>query len=668
MGVICSAALILALAGQTRSWLPPKTSIDKEYVKTAKLLLGTHLGDPRRGKYMRVQIKLEGPRNDYFGFKAKSSAIFEVQGWLLPGEPKRAVLWDGLTYPVQRVIGPADLGRVKADFEATPFAPWRFQQGMGFHSDLLSARTITAPALWLLVGEVEAAELVWSYQLGHGVVDGLIKRYLAHAFYEVRNGNLEMAIGWLKRERDLRRVTRSEDLQVNNLRDQVAPLMKDLEERLAHQPKDVTKLAPGDPVRIREELASVRFFYAGFGNGPIDETIQDVVSRGAIAVPALLQLRSLDDRFTLASFPSRNFAGPVFAPISLAARFALELIWNEYPFVESKSNEDLAAMFERQRTLSTAERIVEILEDDTVPLGDATQAFWRLNSNNQWLTRTQKSSLRLESARMFTRITSAADSRAKKALADLDLPLGNPLHFAKTFLASYATWDYAEAAPHLHRLTTILLEELKSENQADKARWDAAVEGVRIGLRAGDPFAVESFGTLCLLGSVTEHWLPLIGCAVFAPNDPKVDQYLRAFLQRASLDSQDSRAWLTRLSKIKSYSWETVMAVRPFREWLVSCLANPSFEIARGGPVYLLSPMEYRVEFTAPRKGPEVIHLRVDDFCAQILDDKFETGLRFDVFANDEVRAKQRKSLSQWVAGLPNEALKQRGPRSPTGR
>jgi len=667
MGAVLGMVGLLAIAGQTRSWIPPKCKIDDTYVQTAERLLGTHLGDPRGGKYMRLQVRLEGLSEDDtpFGWSRKdNSPMYAVEGWLLPGEPKRAVLWDGLTYPVQRVLGGADLAKATSSLlDGRPISRESDRRNLGFHGPLFRIETMAAPALLLLAGEPKAAEQTFrTLQQAEDLTPSLIRRYLVRSYYEVRNGRMEQALGWLRLERDLRKVTNSEHLRVNNLMDQVESLTADLEERLAHPALDVSRLDPGDPARIRAELSRVRYFYGGLGRGPVDAIIKDIVARGAIAVPALLTLRSLDDRYTLAAYPSRNFPGPQFAPVSFAARVALEQIWQEFPLLESKSDDALAAIYERHRQLPTADRLLEVIEDDAVPILSAIEAMFRMSRGNQWLPRPQRAVLRMDSARLYTRITAAANRRADKALAAVGDRQGNGTYLAHHFIAGYAAWDYEAAQPKVHDLVRLVLPGLELDTETYGELWATAIHCTELGLRHGDEAAPAWFRDISAKRNAVDHWFQLVRCAANSPTNGKVDDLLATFINRTSPDSQNARGWLQRLSQIDSYSWEEAMAARPFRLWLSRCLSNTSFELAEGGPSYTLSSPGYRVEFRAPREGPEFIRLRVADYAAQILSDKFDTGVEFDVFAAEEVKAKQRPALQDWLRRLPDGPVKEYQP------
>ncbi len=40
------------------AWTPPSTTVDPDYVKAAKALLGNGLADPRKGKFCHVKVSI----------------------------------------------------------------------------------------------------------------------------------------------------------------------------------------------------------------------------------------------------------------------------------------------------------------------------------------------------------------------------------------------------------------------------------------------------------------------------------------------------------------------------------------------------------------------------------------------------------------------------------
>jgi hypothetical protein len=661
--VIFGAALTLALLGQSMSWIPPTCEINDDYLETVKQLLGTYLGDPRGAKYLKLEVEL-GRLNDdgliYAGFKRPNATRFKLEGWLLPGEPKRAILWDGLIYPVKRVIGSADMIGTAKTARFPNYAELN-RLNLWFHEELFTADTPAAAALLLLSSQTRAAEEVYVNGTSNEVlIRWLLRRNIINAYHALRNGKPDDALRWLVTAKQLREDTHSETLDLNNLQDQVLELIADLKERREHPIREVASLDPGDVNRIKTELAGVRFLYSGWGYGPLDPTLKNIVDRGGVAVPALLQLRHVDDRFTLAQYPSRNFSGPAFAPISVAARYALEQLWPEFPLLETKDDAALETLFRRHADLSTAERLTEILEDDSLSADVATQALGRLSPPYGWIRSGQQLRFRMDSARLHSRIARAASARGDGLLSELGKKEGNPLHFALRFLSNFASWDYAEAKTRIHALARFVLPMLDQDNGSLGRHWDTALDCTAIGLRNSDGEAVTWFEELTAKKNAVEHWIQIVGCAANAPGNAKVDNLLQSFFNRTNPDSQTPKAWLERLVRIDDYWWEKMMAVRAFRGWLDQCLNNTSYELAEGG-----SDFDYRlrserwVSFKAPKKGPEFIRLMVADVVAQVLTNKFDTALAFDFFGSDEVKAKQRRALQDWLRRLPEGPVKE---------
>ncbi len=70
------------------AWTPPPTTVDPEYVRVAKDLLGNGLADPRGGRFSHVTVML----GDGLG---RPQQPLKGPGWVLP-DGKSAVLMDGL--------------------------------------------------------------------------------------------------------------------------------------------------------------------------------------------------------------------------------------------------------------------------------------------------------------------------------------------------------------------------------------------------------------------------------------------------------------------------------------------------------------------------------------------------------------------------------------------
>lgn len=136
---LVAAGLAASLCAQT--WRPAPTQIPAPYVQWVTKLLETGaMEDLRRGRARRVVVMLGAATNH-------PSMQFQTVGWVMPGD-RRAILLDGLSYPVVRVVGPADLDRARRDEALLGFA-------LG---ELACDPQATLPALFLLAGETRRAE------------------------------------------------------------------------------------------------------------------------------------------------------------------------------------------------------------------------------------------------------------------------------------------------------------------------------------------------------------------------------------------------------------------------------------------------------------------------------------------------------------------------------
>jgi len=90
---------------QNEPWTPPETRLPKFLVTASRLLFEQGLADPRGCEYRSIRIQVD----DLRGGRLETVTT----GWALPaddgGEPRHAVAWNGLVYPLIAVGEPADL-------------------------------------------------------------------------------------------------------------------------------------------------------------------------------------------------------------------------------------------------------------------------------------------------------------------------------------------------------------------------------------------------------------------------------------------------------------------------------------------------------------------------------------------------------------------------------
>ncbi len=91
---------------QAEPWVPPATSLPRFLVSASAALFDQGLADPRGCQYRTIQIAV----GSVWGGQAHDVA---TSGWVVPaadgGEPRHAIAWSGLVYPLTGVGGPADL-------------------------------------------------------------------------------------------------------------------------------------------------------------------------------------------------------------------------------------------------------------------------------------------------------------------------------------------------------------------------------------------------------------------------------------------------------------------------------------------------------------------------------------------------------------------------------
>jgi hypothetical protein len=95
----------LVVHQQTMNWVPPETTLPREFVESVKFVLSHGFADPRGGSFSIATIKTSNIWNP-------TLQETRVRGWILPskhGQQKIIVLPNGLSYPIVSVIRGADI-------------------------------------------------------------------------------------------------------------------------------------------------------------------------------------------------------------------------------------------------------------------------------------------------------------------------------------------------------------------------------------------------------------------------------------------------------------------------------------------------------------------------------------------------------------------------------
>ncbi len=144
-----------------KDWLPPKTNLSDEWIQAIQHLLKLGFADPRGCEYREVTVTT----GSVWRNRGKSAI---THAWVLPAtetepsrQPRFAVTWNGMVYPVMRVGAPADLKADVAKLLVT--SPDLYQLSARDESTSLwptSANPLKG-CLLLILGEADLAEQAW---------------------------------------------------------------------------------------------------------------------------------------------------------------------------------------------------------------------------------------------------------------------------------------------------------------------------------------------------------------------------------------------------------------------------------------------------------------------------------------------------------------------------
>ena len=105
---------------QKSAWPPPRSSLPTNYVSATALLFEHGLADPRGCDYRNIEV---GTGDVWSG----DGGVIETHGWVLPGraEPRFAVCWNGLVYPLVSLGTNANLEADVAMMTTNGLTSWR---------------------------------------------------------------------------------------------------------------------------------------------------------------------------------------------------------------------------------------------------------------------------------------------------------------------------------------------------------------------------------------------------------------------------------------------------------------------------------------------------------------------------------------------------------------
>lgn len=316
------AAVLLA---QAKPWTPPPTTLPKSFIEATAFLLAHGMGDPRGGEYReatgRISNEWEPPR---FG---------TVHGWVKAG---RVVTTSGLTLPVERAGGPADLDADVAQRLSGRSSPNARGQSYPIYEANSGWRLLLGAEL-LAIGRADLAETVAGRPERPEVA--MLDSFLIEWFHQAvaaheagRDAEVSVVGGALLRERpafeaEVRRLSgprrTTEDQGRDLTKDELFPFLDilpgvvaDSNRRLAHPraPLDLDALKKRPQAeRVRalvdhlDDVAARQWTQPGSVPLASDPIVVALATEDTAAVPTLLDTIEKDDRLTRSVDFERDF-------------------------------------------------------------------------------------------------------------------------------------------------------------------------------------------------------------------------------------------------------------------------------------------------------------------------------------------------------------------------
>lgn len=643
-----SALLILSAQQATL----PTEGLHPDWRRQVEALAGKALGDPRGAAYRRVQLTV-----DMHYPSGRRRELVESEGWVVSGG-KSAVLWDGLVYPISKVLGKADLHRARAESLAdrppsNPLVdPWGTANMNGV------CRNQGAAALWYLVGE-EAVALRILLNLNrsssvHQFEDRdlpywLAERYRARAVTSLNSARDEDALIFAKTELALRGTDMT--LSFVGQRNTAPQLIEDLERRLANKSRKLDLLDDFENIQYLPNMSSA-----------VDPIMQRAIDAGPDIVPQLITRSSQDKRLTRAEVPSRNFRDRSIAEVGQAYRYVLEVLWPESAYYTGRSDEELQAVFARHRNLSTAERLVEVIADLTTPDFAAISALGQFSLRSPERTSSAQREIRLAGSRFASKIASGIEVRYRRLVDEFNRePNQNPLARSGQMALALATFDYALGQSLLRESAKLIVDNLdRPMYGGERPRWDL-INIFTLAAANGDSEILSAYTTFCGREDVLEDFPSEAMPALKNPKNGQAQNAASQIFRRAEeiVANEGSPGQAIRLlNSLLSRDIGQLIAAQQVRDMLHKGLHNESRVVARGRvDGYELPVDRGEVSLFVAGKHADRQPISVADFVAHVLADKFETGTDFELTAAESKRLLAKTSIDRWLMNLPDKPL-----------
>lgn len=637
--------------------LQQEPQIDLGFIRFIREHRGKALGDPVGKQYCQVHFR----RNWY-----DRPAVFEA--WVDPKTPDEALFWNGLTYPIEKVLRPANLDAAKKRamepyYGGGPISFWEPYE-FSFSPRPPSPGDL---ALWFMLGEVEVATKLARHTLVYArshppTLDMALSQWLmqgyrrkfARAFLAFQDEealqNLELLAGLPGAETNLQ----YGEIPAKQL---IAEVRRHMGKPL--HPKATTQL---EMIRNLEDLTG-----HGVWIGPPPVLLGQISAQGANIVPELIHASKTDQRLTRA--PSLNITGPpaVATVASIASSF-LRSFWPEMAFYPWVTEEILQDRWKQHRDLTPGERLVAMIKDPEITPQLTGLVRSRLSHINQGYSKPSLA-YKLEIDRLRPQLREPLRERAVASVASIDSPGLSEWDRKRAFesalglVTSIATRDYDAGGDSLRTLVKMSIPEWDKRGSTQPTD---VLESISVGIRNNDPEIVSAYRQVCERKDRLKAWVAYALPGLHRPANGEARAAAMLVVRDAESEvrynSNPDQA-IRVVQQVCERDSPTNLSYPQLRSFLRLALTSPAYILVEGGPNYRkVLNTGYHFSLTLPEGAPDLMRLFVRDLTAHYLCKDFETGVDFSFFESEEIKSEKREQIRAWLLNLPNEPVKRRVP------
>lgn len=635
--------------------LQAESEIDLGFMQFVREHRGKALGDPVGKQYSRVQILREN--------RPFQPVPIEMEAWIDPKNPKEALFWNGLTYPIQKILGPGNLDAAK---KRATLVTWGGGEGFWQPTDYFRSNEQPTPgslAIWYMLGEVEIAQkqsgmarhygmnqpqtltsalAVW---LGMGY-----RQKFAHAFLDMRDAE---ALKALEIEAQLPLTEQLPHSFSDRLAKDLIPEVRRHMSKASNPPAETKQ----EMIRNLEDIRSLGTWIL-----PNALVFEQIRAQGTEIVPELIHAFKSDKRLTRAANMYGGSSRSV-ATVSSVAYSFLRAAWPEADYYVWFTEEELQDRWKSHANLIASERVLAILRDPSINDQQVGNIISALSDSTSTMMK-RSLSFRLELDRLRPQISDVVRRRATDQVQKFsvipveDHARSGAFREALHFVTTVSAWDYQVGQDSLRVLI-----------RAAKAGWEKpswlhpreVMSAIQIGLRNGDEEMLAVYQSICDREDRTENWLvyALPGLQI-PPNRNALSIARRVVSSAESLvrsNPKPSKAVRT-VENFFRYDPSQNLSYPAIRKFVSVALESKTYLLVEGGPNYrTILDDGYHFSLTLPKGGQDLMRLFVGDLTAHHLCQLFETGVDFSFYESEEKRAQKRKLVAEWLSKLPNEPV-----------